>query len=182
MSHHDLARIKLAREHKRAQFSNAGSVASVRKKLLLGLAVAGVGVGGYFVAGNLSGQATAAKPVVVTAGRSSVTLPLTELDSGQAKFYEYKTADNKDVRFFVMKSSDGVYRAALDTCDVCYWAKKGYFQQGDDMICRKCGRHFPSAKINEVKGGCNPVGLPRTVADGKVVIAANDLETGKSYF
>lgn len=182
MSNRDRARTNPAREQKRAQFSNSGGAVSAKKKLLLGLAVVAVVAGGYFVAGNLSGQATEAKPVVATAGPSSVTIPVAEIDSGRAKFYDYKAADNKTVRFFVMKSSDGVYRAALDTCDECYRAKKGYFQQGDDMICRKCGRHFPSTKINEVAGGCNPVGLPRTVADGKVVIAASDLETGKSYF
>jgi uncharacterized membrane protein len=182
MSNRDDAKTRSVRDQKRAQFSNNGGVASTGKNLLLGLVVAAVGIAGYFVAGNLKGQATAAKPVLATPDPSSVTIPVTELDSGQAKFYEYKTADNRDVRFFVMKSSDGVYRSALDTCDVCYRAKKGYIQQGDDMICRKCGRHFPSRKINEVEGGCNPVGLPLTVADGKVVIAASDLEAGKSYF
>jgi uncharacterized membrane protein len=50
------------------------------------------------------------------------------------------------------------------------------------MVCRKCGRHFHSAKINEVSGGCNPVPLTRAVADGHLVIAASDLEAGKSYF
>lgn len=182
MSNRDHAKTKSAREQKRAQFSNASAAASTRKKILLGLAVVAVGIGGYVVAGHSNNQPTVARPVVATAGPYSVTIPLAELDSGQAKFYEYKTADNRNVRFFVMKSADGVYRAALDTCDVCYRAKKGYFQQGDDMICRKCGRHFPSTKINEVEGGCNPVGLPRTLSDGKVVIATSDLEAGKSYF
>lgn len=182
MSNRDHAKTKSTREQKRAQFSNASAAAPTRKKILLGLAVVAVGIGGYVVAGRSNSQPTEAKPVVATAGPSSVTIPVAELDSGQAKFYEYKTADKKTVRFFVMKSSDGVYRAALDACDVCYRAKKGYFQQGDDMICRKCGRHFPSTKINEVEGGCNPVGLPRTLSDGKVVIAASELEAGKSYF
>ena len=81
-----------------------------------------------------------------------------------------------------MKSSDGVYRAALDTCDVCYRAKKGYVQQGDQMVCRKCGQSFPSALVNEVSGGCNPVPVERTVEDGTIVIAASTLERAKNYF
>lgn len=108
--------------------------------------------------------------------------PACRTRGGKAKFFDYKTAENKNVRFFAMKSSDGVYRAALDSCDVCWEAKKGYVQDGDDMVCRKCGRHFHSAKINEVSGGCNPVPLTRSVADGHLVIAASDLEAGKSYF
>jgi len=28
------------------------------------------------------------------------------------------------------------------------------------MVCNQCGQTFPSVKINEVKGGCNPAALP----------------------
>jgi uncharacterized membrane protein len=170
------------REQKRAEFSSPERAGSGRKKILLGLLVATLGVGGYFVASNLNGQATQAKPISAAPGPPTVKIPLAELEGGKAKYFDYKTADNKNLRFFAMKSSDGVYRAALDACDVCWEAKKGYVQDGDDMVCRKCGRHFHSAKINEVTGGCNPVPLTRTVADGHLVIAASDLEAGKSYF
>jgi uncharacterized membrane protein len=81
-----------------------------------------------------------------------------------------------------MRSSDGVYRAAFDACDECFHAKQGYFQDGDDMVCRKCGRHFRSTKINEVSGGCNPIGVSRVVADGQLMISARDLESGAAYF
>lgn len=170
------------REQKRAEFSGQRRAGANRRRVLLGLIVAALGVGGYFVGGNLNGQATQAKPVSAAPGPSAVRIPLAELDGGKAKFFEYKAADNKSIRFFAMKSSDGVYRAALDACDECWAARKGYVQDGDDMICRKCGRHFHSAKINEVSGGCNPVPLTRTVADGHLVIAASDLQAGKSYF
>jgi uncharacterized membrane protein len=170
------------REQKRAEFSGPERASSGRKKILLGLLVATLGVGGYFVAGNLNGQATRAKPISAAPGPTAVKIPLAELDGGKAKYFDYKTSDSKKIRFFAMKSSDGVYRAALDACNECWEAKKGYTQEGDDMVCRKCGRHFQSAKINEVTGGCNPVSLPRTVADGHLVIAASDLEAGKSYF
>jgi hypothetical protein len=46
-----------------------------------------------------------------------------------------------------MKSADGVIRAAYDACDVCYRERKGYHQEGDDMVCNNCGRHFPSTSI-----------------------------------
>lgn len=102
--------------------------------------------------------------------------------SGTAKFYDYKLSDNKPIRFFVIKSSDGVYRAALDACDTCYHAKKGYHQEGDDMICNNCGLHFHSSQINEVHGGCNPVGLPRTIEGNQLVIKASELESRGGYF
>ena len=182
MSEHKQTISHSTRERKRAEFSGSGRAGSSRNKILLGLLAATLGVGGYFVGVNLNGQATQAEPIRAAPGPSAVRIPLADLDGGKARFFDYKTADNRDVRFFAMRSSDGVYRAALDACDVCYQAKKGYAQDGDDMICRKCGRHFHSAKINEVSGGCNPVGLTRTVADGHLIIAASDLEAGKTYF
>lgn len=171
-----------SRDRKRAEFSNSARAGSSRKKVLLGLLLSAFGVGGYLAVNNLNGQDNQAKAIRAAPGPAAVRIPLAELDGGKAKFFDYKTADNKQVRFFAMKSSDGVYRAALDACDVCWQAKKGYTQDGDDMVCRKCGRHFHSAKINEVTGGCNPIGLNRTVADGHLVIAASDLETGRTFF
>jgi uncharacterized membrane protein len=50
------------------------------------------------------------------------------------------------------------------------------------MVCNNCNMKFNSDLINEVKGGCNPAPIQRSVADGKVVIAAADLAQGAKYF
>ena len=173
---------KSRRDQKRAEFAAPTRAGSSRKKILLGLLLSTLGVGGYLAVSNLNGQDKQAKAISAAPGLAAVRIPLTELDRGQAKFFDYMTGDNKQVRFFAMKSSDAVYRAALDACDVCWQAKKGYVQDGDDIVCRKCGRHFHSAKINEVTGGCNPIGLTRTVADGHLVINASDLEASRTFF
>ena len=113
----------------------------------------------------------------LTAANGNLSIPLADLDGGRAKFYEHVSPAGAAIRFFVMKGSDGVYRAALDSCEICYLGKKGYVQRGDEMLCRKCGQSFPSALINEVTGGCHPIGVPRTVAGDKLVIGSNELET-----
>jgi len=113
---------------------------------------------------------------------SNVYIPVSEVSDGIAHFYEYPSKSGKTIRFFVLKSSDGVIRAAFDACDVCYEAKKGYRQEGDYMICNNCGKRFPSNKINEVKGGCNPAPLNRNVVGGELVISKADIETGARYF
>jgi uncharacterized membrane protein len=41
---------------------------------------------------------------------------------------------------------------------------------------------FKSDLINEVKGGCNPAPIQRSVAGGNIVIAAADLAQGGKYF
>jgi uncharacterized membrane protein len=172
------------REAKRAQFAQEAEGRSNKNtvKVLALVALALAAVVAYVVAGRGGERATTIKDNSATkAASEGVSIPLSEL-SGRARFYEYKTTSGKTVRFFAMKSSDGVYRAALDACDTCFAAKKGYGQEGDDLVCNKCGMHFPSAKVNEVKGGCNPIGLERKVAGDTLNISAKELEAGTSYF
>ena len=110
-----------------------------------------------------------------------VSLPLAEVGDGQAHFYRYQSGE-KTVSFFVVRGGDGRLRAALDTCDVCYEAKKGYRQEGSDMVCNNCDQRFPTIRINEVAGGCNPVGLPVTVDGERLILTATDLDRGARYF
>jgi len=111
-----------------------------------------------------------------------VTYPASMFDNGKARHFEYKSGDGITIRYFVMKSSDGVSRAAFDACDVCWREGKGYTQKDDFMLCRNCGRRFPSARINVVSGGCNPAPLTRTTSGGKVVIKTEHILEGKRYF
>ncbi len=73
-------------------------------------------------------------------------------------------------------------RAALDACEVCHRAKKGYVQQGNDMICINCGLKFRTDKVNEVKGGCNPHPVNRTIQGDKLVISQQEVASGLRYF
>lgn len=113
---------------------------------------------------------------------ATVVYPSALFDNGKARFYSYKTEDGITVKYFIVKSSDGVIRAAFDACDVCWRAGKGYSQEGDTMVCRNCGRKFATNKVNEVKGGCNPAPLKRTVENGKVILQVADLLEGRQYF
>jgi uncharacterized membrane protein len=108
--------------------------------------------------------------------------PLASFNDGQAKHYVYKHSPSEWVRFFVVKSTDGVVRAAFDACDVCWRSKKGYVQAGNFMQCVNCGLKFRTDKINETKGGCNPAALARTIAGDKVVINVQDVMSGLGFF
>jgi uncharacterized membrane protein len=116
------------------------------------------------------------------AGNTEISFDLATFNDGRAKYYSYDTSGGKKVKFFVLKSSDGVVRAAFDACDVCYQSKKGYRQEGNFMVCNNCGQRFISTKINEIRGGCNPAPLERKVAGDKLVIAVADILTGSWYF
>jgi len=119
---------------------------------------------------------------VANANATELSFDLATFDDGAPKYYSHKTSSGKQVKFFVLKSSDGVVRAAFDACDVCYQSKKGYRQEGNFMVCNNCGQRFVSTKINEIRGGCNPAPLERTVAGDKLVIAIADILTGQRYF
>ena len=111
----------------------------------------------------------------------SVKLNAADFSDGKAKYYSVDVS-GKAIRFFVLKSSDGVIRSAFDACDVCYLAKKGYRQAGDLMICNNCGQQFPSERINIEKGGCNPSPLERQIEGESVIITRADIEKGVIYF
>ncbi|MDF1578852.1 MAG: DUF2318 domain-containing protein [Desulfurivibrionaceae bacterium] len=108
-------------------------------------------------------------------------IPIAGVNDGKAHHYQVKADDGTMVNFFVLKSRDGVIRAAIDACDVCYKAGKGYYQEGDFMVCENCGQRFVSNRINVVKGGCNPAPLDRTVQGDDLLIAMADVNANKWY-
>ena len=111
----------------------------------------------------------------------TVSIPLARVNDGKAHHFEY-SKDHVTVKFFVVKSRDGVIRAAFDACDVCYPSKKGYSQDGDFMVCNNCGMRFHSTRINVVKGGCNPAPLDREVVGDNLLIRVEDIMPGSRFF
>ncbi len=112
----------------------------------------------------------------------TVTYPVKQFADGKARHFTYRIPDGITIKYFIVRSSDGVIRAAFDACDVCWPSGKGYYQEGDYMVCRNCGKRFVSVKVNEEKGGCNPAPLRRTVQGDQVVLEVNDILEGRSYF
>jgi uncharacterized membrane protein len=122
---------------------------------------------------------------VVTAASAGtatqVSYPISLFDDGKAKYFEF-TMKDITVKYFIIKSSDGIIRAAFDACDVCWPEGKGYYQEGDFMVCRNCGRRFASVLVNEIQGGCNPAPLKRKIENGRVTIKVRDIIDGSTYF
>jgi uncharacterized membrane protein len=131
------------------------------------------------VASSSPGPVVPASSEAVAPGM--IAYPVSLFEDGQAQYFEFKDGD-RTIRYFVIKSADGVIRAAFDACDVCWPAGKGYYQDGDDMVCRNCGRRFASNLVNEVQGGCNPAPLKRSVDNGMLVIRPDDIRSGAGYF
>ncbi len=111
----------------------------------------------------------------------NVYIPVDSVNDGKAHYFKVKADDGIEVDFFVVRSTDGVIRAAVDSCDVCYRAGKGYVQEGNVMVCTNCGRKFATDRINEVKGGCNPAPLARQIQGDNLVISMNDINSNSWY-
>jgi len=153
-----------------------------RRPLIAGLALAIFLAGGaYFYFGAHAPETRPGPAVTATPPGDTVSLPTSTFDDGKPHYFQHKTGEIM-IRYFVLKSADGVLRAAFDACDVCWPAGKGYAQDGEFMVCRNCGQRFHSTRINEVKGGCNPAPLERRVENGMLIIRVSDILEGKSYF
>ncbi|WP_300457893.1 DUF2318 domain-containing protein [Desulfobacula sp.] len=118
---------------------------------------------------------------LLTPSEGNLLIPIKTLNDGKAHYFQVNADDGTRVDFFLVQSEDGVIRAAIDSCDVCYRSGKGYVQDGNVMICTNCNRRFGTERINVVKGGCNPAPLARTIAGKMLVISMQDINTNAWY-
>ena len=117
----------------------------------------------------------------VAAQNGMITLDVAPLNKLQARHYRYQE-EGKAIKFFVVRDGQGTVRAALDACEVCWKAGKGYTLKDGAMLCVNCGRKFPLDRIGLTAGGCNPHPFPFTEENGSIVIAAPELLLGAKYF
>ncbi len=149
---------------------------------LLGFIGLAIAIGLFLFKGEGKGPVTIAPTKQRVPSTSTITYPVELFRDGKARHFQHHAGNGVTIKYFILKSSDGVIRAAFDACDVCWPAAKGYYQQGDFMVCRNCGRRFASVLVNEVRGGCNPAPLSREIIDGGLVIKVSDILEGKQYF
>ncbi len=105
-------------------------------------------------------------------------------DDNLVHYYHTKLSNGKTVYFFVVKDSNGVYRAAANACQVCFGDRMGFSQQGSFMVCNACKNKYPLEKIATEKGGCNPGPInPNLVVEGgRITIKESELEEVADLF
>lgn len=117
----------------------------------------------------------------VTLKDNQVTLSAVDLKPGQSKHYDFKD-NGATIRFFLVRDQQGVVRAALDACEVCWRAGKGYKLRNEAMLCVNCGQSFALNRIGQVRGGCNPHPLDFTLHQDSITIKKEALAEGLRYF
>jgi uncharacterized membrane protein len=151
------------------------------RKILIGLSTVIVSVviivsGIMLLLGNTENPKVDTQFETPIESADEILIPLADL-SESAQFYSYNS-DGVYIDYFAVKGADGEVHVALDACDLCYSAKKGYEQIDDIMRCINCGRQFPIVNIGteNTAGGCWPSYIPIIIDDEQVTIKVSDLE------
>jgi len=153
----------------------------IRKLIIPAVLIVIVAFAIMLAMGNEGSEGPQPTDSVYVNDNNQIEIDASEITSS-ARYYSYD-AGSKEVRFFALRGSDGQVRVAMDACDVCYSAKKGYAQVGDVMKCNNCGNEYESDGIgtkNVAGGGCWPGYVPIEDGAGKVLIKTTDLKS-KTY-
>jgi len=119
-------------------------------------------------------------PETYTVDGDKILVPMDEVNDFHLHRFEYKTENNVDVRWIVVrKPNSAAYGVGLDACDVC--GNAGYYERNGLVVCRRCDVVMNTSTIG-FKGGCNPIPLSYEVADGNLVFALSDIIAGEKEF
>lgn len=116
---------------------------------------------------------------------NKVFIDESKVDDGNLHpFNYYSERQGKSIYFFIVKASDGTYRAAANACEVCYDSQKGFRQFGDQIRCENCRVWYSKDQIALQKGGCNPRPIDKDVevVNGRLAINLLDIEKTADLF
>ena len=116
-----------------------------------------------------------------TTTEDTISIPIDSVTNQMQKL-EYN-AKGTPVTYFVVKDSNGKIKTAFDACDVC-GGKKGYHQEGNQVVCNNCGLKFAISGLGtKNKGsGCWPSHIGHEIKDGNIIIKKSELQAGAFRF
>ncbi len=119
----------------------------------------------------------------VTLVGEQVTVPASEITDDKLHRYGVRVDDGKggspEVRFLLFKKPDGTIVSVADACMIC--GPVGFYIGSQGITCKMCASPLNSASMGQA-GGCNPIPLKSTNADGQITIAGTDLKALASRF
>ena len=117
-------------------------------------------------------------PIPLTIINNVVRVPVAQLKDH--KLHHYQVAiDGAEVRFIAIVDSSDTVRVGLDACQIC--GDEGYYQQGQNVICRNCGSAIYIPTIGSA-GGCNPIHIDYLVRNNMLIISRTALAHAARYF
>jgi uncharacterized membrane protein len=132
-----------------------------------------------FIYAESSTSLSAAAPVTLVG--EQVTVPTAEItgDGAESKLHRYSVhvddgqGHTPEVRFLLFKKPDGNIVSVADACSIC--GPVGFYIGSQGIVCKMCASPLNASSMGQ-PGGCNPIPLKSTVANGQVIIAAADLK------
>lgn len=107
-------------------------------------------------------------------------IPVSELKDHNLHRFAVNVRGREVHLIAILDASDTV-RVALDACSIC--GNQGYYQRGQNLICRNCGAAIYAPTIGHV-GGCNPIPFepPYQVNGDTIEISETALEAAAGHF
>ena len=123
-------------------------------------------------------QTALSTPREVTFENGAVRIPAADVSDGN--LHRFVVADQgSQVRFIIIERPDKSLATAYDACEIC--GTQGYYQKGQEVICRNCASDIVISSIGS-HGGCNPIPLESQIEGGMVVIGQPAFERGVKMF
>jgi high-affinity iron transporter len=127
-----------------------------------------------FIYAKSSTELSATSPVTLVGDQ--VTVPASQIADDQLHRFGVHVDDGNghspEVRFLLFKKPDGNIVSVADACQIC--GPVGFYIGSQGIVCKMCASPLNAASMGQ-PGGCNPIPLKSTLANGQVVIAAADL-------
>ncbi len=132
-----------------------------------------------FIYAKSSTALSATNPVTLVG--EQVTVPVSDItaDGPDSKLHRYGVhvddgqGRSPEVRFLLFKKPDGNIVSVADACQIC--GPVGFYMGSQGIVCKMCASPLNAASMGQ-PGGCNPIPLKSSIANGQVVIAAADLK------
>ena len=120
------------------------------------------------------------EPETFTVEEDRILIPMDSVSDGHLHRFEYKTDNNVNVRWIVVKKPGSAsFGVGLDACEVC--GNAGYYERNEQVICKRCDVVM---NINTIgfKGGCNPIPLSYEADNGSLIFSLEDIIAGEKEF
>ncbi|RAX22618.1 DUF2318 domain-containing protein [Actinomyces sp. Z5] len=122
---------------------------------------------------------TLSDPEPYERSQDAAVVSATLLADGHLHRFAYEASGGTEVRFIMILKNGGAYGVGLDACESC--GPAGYYERDGKIICKRCDVAINPATIG-FKGGCNPIPIDFTVADGAVSVPLSALEDSAEVF
>lgn len=158
----------------------AAGARSMSRRSVLGLGTLAVAAAGLTVGRHYATQEVKlSDPEPFDVEDDDVVVALDRISDAHLHRFEYPTASGTKVRFIAIQKAGTSFGVGLDACEIC--GASGYYEKDDKVICKLCGVAMNIATIG-FKGGCNPIPIDFTVANGKLSVPVSALEANVSVF